>query len=201
MLQMKSRYRNPWSDLGWFIMRERLLLFTTCTFIFWVRWLQIGKYDKQSLSCTAYMIADTITKQIGEAMKARDKTRLSTLQLLSSALNYEFIAKQHKLNEEEELNVVRREAKQRKDSIEAYEKAGAQDRADKEKQELTILEEFLPAQISDEDLAKLVDEAITETGAKTMADMGRAIGAVMAKAKGQADGGRVSALIKSKLSS
>lgn len=147
------------------------------------------------------LISETITKQIGEAMKARDKIRLSTLQLLSSALNYEFIAKQHKLNEEEELNVVRREAKKRKDAIEAYEKAGAQDRADKEKQELAILEKFLPAQMSDEDLTKLVDEAVVETGAKTMSDMGKAIGVVMAKAAGRVDGGRVSALIKSKLTS
>lgn len=79
------------------------------------------------------MIADTITQKIGEALKAHDEIRLSTLRMLSSALNYEFIAKQHKLSEEEELVVVRREAKKRKEAIEAYEKAKAQDRADKEK--------------------------------------------------------------------
>jgi len=147
------------------------------------------------------LIADSITKLIAEAMKARDEIRLSTLRLLSSALNYEFIAKQHKLNEEEELNVVRREAKKRKDAIEAYEKAGAQDRADKEKEELAILEKFLPAQLPDEELNKIVDEAISQTGAKTMADMGKAIGAVMVKAAGRVDGGRVSALIKARLTS
>lgn len=145
------------------------------------------------------MITDTITKQIGEAMKAGDKIRLSTLQLLSSALNYEFIAKQHKLSAEEELVVIRREAKMRKDAIEAYEKAGAKERADKEKQELAILEEYLPAQMSDEELTKIVDEAIAQTGAKGMADMGKAIGAVMAKAAGRVEGGRVSALVKTRL--
>ena len=69
------------------------------------------------------MIADTITKLIADAMKARDEIRLSTLRMLSSALNYEYIAKQHELSEEEELEVVRHEAKKRRDAIEAYKKA------------------------------------------------------------------------------
>lgn len=147
------------------------------------------------------MIADSITKQIGQAMKAHDEIRLSTLRLLSSALNYEFIAKQHELNEEEELTVVKHEAKKRKDAIEAYEKAGAQDRADKEKQELKILEEFLPAQMSDEELGEIVAEAVTQTGAKTPADIGKVMGVAMKKVAGRADGGRVSALVKAKLTS
>lgn len=147
------------------------------------------------------MIADTISKQIGEAMKAHDEIRLSTLRLLSSALNYEFIAKQHKLSEEEELAVVRREAKKRKEAIEAYEKAGAQDRADKEKKELAILEKFLPAQMSDEELTKIVEEAVSQSGAETLSDFGKAMGIAMAKVAGKADGGRVSTLVKAKLTS
>ncbi|MEK7111839.1 MAG: GatB/YqeY domain-containing protein [Patescibacteria group bacterium] len=145
------------------------------------------------------MIVPTISQKIAEAMKARDEIRLSTLRLLSSALNYEFIAKQHILNEEEELAVVRREVKKRKDAIEAYEKAGATDRAEKEKKEMAILNEFLPAGMSDEEVTKLVDAAIAETGAKSIADMGKVMGAVMAKAGGRADGGVVSNLVKSKL--
>lgn len=145
------------------------------------------------------MISDTITQKIGEAMKARDEIRLSTLRLLSSALNYEHIAKQHDLTEEEELAVVRREAKKRKDAIEAYEKAGAKDRAEREKKELTILEEYLPAQISDDDLVKIVDEVVDQLKPQGMQEMGKVIGAVMAKAKGQADGGRVAEIVKSKL--
>jgi hypothetical protein len=144
-------------------------------------------------------IVSTITAKIAEALKAHDEIRLSTLRMLSSALNYEFIAKQHELSDEEELVVVRHEAKMRKDAIEAYEKAGAKDRAEKEKKELAILEEYLPKQLSDEELTKLVDAAIAETGAKSPSDMGKVIGAVMAAAKGQADGGRVSALAKEKL--
>lgn len=145
------------------------------------------------------MITDTISKQIAQAMKARDEIRLSTLRLLSSALNYEFIAKQHVLSEEEELSVVRREAKKRKEAIEAYEKAGALERAEKEKKEMAILQEYLPAQISDAELVKIVDAAIEETGAATMADMGKVIGVVMSKVGGGADGGRVSKMVSEKL--
>lgn len=145
------------------------------------------------------MIADTITKQIAEAMKAREETRLSTLRLLSSALNYEFIAKQHKLSEEEELVVVRREAKKRKEAIEAYEKAGAHGRAEKERKEMEILGEYLPQELSDEEVMKIVDEAIAETGAKGLADIGKVMGPVMAKVAGRADGGRVSELVRQKL--
>jgi len=145
------------------------------------------------------MIAETLQAKIGEALKAKDEVRLSTLRLLSSAFNYEFIAKQHKLTEEEEIAVIQREVKRRRDAIEAYEKGGAADRAEKEKREMEILQEFLPEQLSDADLAKLVDEAVTETGAKSLSDMGKVMGQVMAKASGKADGGRVSALVKSRL--
>jgi uncharacterized protein YqeY len=145
------------------------------------------------------MIADTITKQIGEAMKARDEIRLSTLRMLSSALNYEFIAKQHKLSEEEEIAVVRREVKKRNDAIEAYQKAGATDRVEKETAEKKILEGYLPAQMPDEELEKLVDEAINQTGAKTIQEMGKVIGVVMGRAAGKADGSKVAELVKKKL--
>lgn len=146
------------------------------------------------------MIADNIQKLITDAMKARNEIELSTYRMLSSALNYEKIAKQHELSEEEELGVVRSEAKKRKDAIEAYEKAGQTDRAEKEKKELSYLEAFLPAQMSDSDLEKLVDEAIATSGANSVSDMGRVIGMVMAKAKGLADGSRVSGMVKARLS-
>ena len=145
------------------------------------------------------MIADTINQDIAKALKAKDEIRLSTLRLLSSALNYEFIAKQHVLTEEEELSVVRREAKKRKEAIEAYEKAGANDRAEKEKKELAVLEEFLPAQMPDSELIKIVDEAISATGAISMADIGKVMGAVMPKVSGRAEGARISKLVSEKL--
>jgi uncharacterized protein YqeY len=145
------------------------------------------------------MIVPTLQQKIGEALKAHDEIRLSTLRLLSSAMNYERIAKQHDLNEEEELNVVRKEAKMRKDAIEAYEKAGPQDRAEKQKTELEILEVYLPKQMSDEELSTIVDEVLSTMNITSPAEMGKAIGAVMAKVKGVADGSRVSTLIKEKL--
>lgn len=145
------------------------------------------------------MIVPTLSQKIAEAMKARDEIRLSTLRLLSSALNYEFIAKQHVLTEEEELAVVRREVKKRKDAIEAYEKAGAKERAEKEKKEMAVLEEYLPAQMSDEELIKIVSEAISATGATSMADFGKVMGAVIPKVAGRAEGGRISKLVSEKL--
>ncbi|MBU0998591.1 GatB/YqeY domain-containing protein [Patescibacteria group bacterium] len=145
------------------------------------------------------MIADTITQKIGEALKAKQEIRLSTLRLLSSALNYEFIAKQHKLDKEEEIVVVRKEAKKRKEAIEAYEKAGATDRAQKEQKELEILQEFLPPEMSEEELEKIVTETILKTNASSISDMGKVIGIVMGKVKGTVEGSRVSLLVKEKL--
>ena len=154
------------------------------------------------------MITDTITQKIGEALKAHDEIRLSTLRLLSSALNYEFIAKQHKLSEDEELIVVRKEAKKRKEAIEALRQAQGKhtssggdmsDRIKKEEVELKILQEYLPPEISEDEIAKLVDEAMKETGASKISDMGKVIGLVKAKTKGAADGAKIAGLVKSKL--
>jgi len=145
------------------------------------------------------MIADTITQKIGEALKAKQEIRLSTLRLLSSALNYEFIAKQHKLNEQEEIVVVRKEAKKRKEAIEAYKKAGAFNRAQKEQKELEILQEYLPPEMSEKELEKIVNETILKTKAQSISDMGKVIGIVMSKVKGTVEGSRVSLLVKEKL--
>ena len=144
------------------------------------------------------MIIATLQQKIGEAMKAHDDLRVSTLRLLSSALNYEKMAKQHELTEEQEFAVVRREAKQRRDSIEAYDNAGRSDLSDKEKAELNILSEFLPPEMNDEDLAKIVDEAVAAVNPSGMQDMGKVIGFVKGKAP-NADGGKVAAMVKSKL--
>jgi uncharacterized protein len=144
------------------------------------------------------MLSQNITKLIGDALKSHDEVRLSTLRLLSSAFNYEKIAKQHELTDEEELVVIRKEAKQRRDSIEAYRKAGAEDRAVKEEAELKILQEYLPPEMSEQELSKLVTDAITQSGAKTMADMGRIIGMVKSKAP-NVDGGKIAQIVNSKL--
>ena len=145
------------------------------------------------------MIIDTLQTKIAEAMKLGDNLKVSTLRMLLSAMNYEKIAKQHALSEEEEIAVVRREAKKRKDAIEAYTKAGAKDRVDQETQESDILKTFLPAEISEEELRVIVSDAISQSGATEVKDMGKVIGIVMGKTKGSADGGRVSALVKEML--
>jgi len=146
------------------------------------------------------MITDTIKKQIIEAMKAKDEIRLSTLKLLSSALYNAQIKKREELSEKEELEIVSREAKMRKDAIEAYEKVGEKERAEKEKKELKILREYLPEELSDEELKKIVDEVVSSTGATSIKDMGKVIGAVLGKCKGRADGKKVSEMVRSKLS-
>jgi len=146
------------------------------------------------------MLVNTINQKIQEAMKAHDEVRLSTLRMLSSAFNYEKIEKQHDLTDEEESSVIRKQAKQRRDSIDSYNKAGATDRAEKENAELKILQEFLPSEMSDEEIAKLVDEAISSTGAKSMAEMGKVIGMVKGKAP-SADGGKIAEMVKNRLGS
>ncbi len=120
------------------------------------------------------------------------------MRLLSSAFNYERIALQHELTEEEELNVIRKQAKQRKDSIEAYKKAGSEDRAKREEEELKILQEFLPPEMNDEELGRRVNEAIKAVGAVTLGDMGKVIGLVKSN-NPSVDGGRVAQLAKQKL--
>lgn len=146
------------------------------------------------------MIVNNITKQIAESLKAHDEVRLSTLRMLSSALNYEKIAKQHDLSEQEEIAVVRREVKKRKDAVEAYEKAGALERADKERSEIEVLNQYLPPEMDETELEKVVDDAILQSGAKAISDMGKVIGIVMGRTQGQVDGARVSMLVKKKLS-
>lgn len=132
-------------------------------------------------------------------MKVHDEIRTSTLRLLLSAFNYERIDKQHELTDEEEVVVVRREVKQRRDSIEAYDKAGRSDLSDKEKAEMAILSEYLPPEMSDEELVKLVGEAVVQIKPTSIADMGKVIGFVKSKAP-NADGGKIAEIVKGKLS-
>lgn len=155
------------------------------------------------------MIAQSISQQIMNALKAKDEVRLSTLRMLSSALNYEKIAKQRELSTEEELGVVRKEAKKRTEAIEALrqaqDKSSSSDsvtlekRLEQERNELEILKAYLPAEMDESELLTLVDQVIKDVGAKEVKDMGRVIGEVMMKAQGKADGRRVSLMVKEKL--
>ncbi|MEK7536742.1 MAG: GatB/YqeY domain-containing protein, partial [Patescibacteria group bacterium] len=133
------------------------------------------------------------------AMKAHDTVRVSTLRMLSSELKNEKINLQHELTNEEELVVVRKEAKKRKEAIEMYTKANALDRVENEKAELAILQKFLPPEVTEEEIVKLVEETIKEMGASTMQDMSKVIATVKSKNSG-VDGGLVANLVRSKLS-
>ena len=120
--------------------------------------------------------------------------------MLSSELYNKKIDKKEKLTEEEEMAIIKIQAKMRRDAIDAYKKAGANDKAAEENKELAILKEFLPKEMSDTELEKIVIGVIKETGASEISDMGKVMGAVMKKTKGTADGNRVSEIVKSKLS-
>lgn len=135
-------------------------------------------------------------------MLAKAELRTSTLRLLLSAINYYEIQKGgagYEASEEDVMTVIGTQAKQRRDSISEFEKAGRQDLADKEKKELEILQTFLPAQIGEGEIAKEVEAAIASTGASSMQDMGKVMG-VLSKLKGKADMGTVSSLVRQKLS-
>lgn len=135
------------------------------------------------------------------AAKARDQIKLSVLRLLKTALkNYE-IEVGHDATPQEIMTVLQREAKKRQDSINQYEKADRKDLVEEEQAELKVLDEYLPAKLSDADVDKLVADAIAETGAVSQADMGKVMQAVMKNAGGAADGSVVSAKVKQALTS
>ena len=137
---------------------------------------------------------------LASAAKARDQIRLSVLRLLKSALkNYE-IEVGHDATPQEIMTVLQREAKKRQDSINQYGSANRQDLVDEEQAELEILEEYLPPKLTDEDLDKLVAQAIQETSATSPADMGKVMQAVMKLTGAGADGKVVSEKVKSALS-
>lgn len=149
-------------------------------------------------------LKDRISEDIKTAMKAKDKIRLETVRSVKKVIlekESEIRAKgQEQLSEAEELAVLTQLAKQRRDSIEQFTNAGRDDLAEKEAQELAILEEYLPAQLSDDEVAAVVDEIIAQVGASSPRDMGKVMGPAMQRLKGQADGGKVQALVKEKLS-
>jgi len=145
------------------------------------------------------MIKEDIKEQIKSAMKARDQVRLSTLKMLSSALHNEEINKREDLNEDEEIAIVRKEAKKRKDAVEVFTKAGSGENAEREEQECLILKEFLPPDMEDDELEQIIADSMKETGASGMQDMGKLMGMVMKKLEGKVDGDRVSEIVRSKL--
>lgn len=143
---------------------------------------------------------DELQADLKKAQLARQEIKVSTLRLLLSEIKNAEIAKNGELSDEDLILVVAREVKKRKEAAIGFRSGGREDSAKKEEAELAILESYLPAQLSNEELTKVVMETITEVGASSITDMGKVIGAVMSKVKGKADGGTVSAIVKAKLS-
>lgn len=146
----------------------------------------------------------TLTQQISDdlsgAMKAQDADKTRVLRSIKAALHNAAIENKGELSNDQEIQTLQREAKKRREAIELYEKSGRQELVDSETKELKTIDSYLPEKMSSEELGKIVDEAIAQTGAKSPADMGKVMGIVMGKTKGQADGSQVAEMVKSKLS-
>jgi uncharacterized protein len=134
------------------------------------------------------------------AMKNKEKDKLGVIRMIKAAIQNESIRAGHDLSQEEELTVLSREVKQRKDSLHEFEKAGREDLVEKTRTELKYVELYMPKQLSEEEVSVIVKQAITETGAQAKADMGKVMSAVMPKVKGKADGSLVNKLVQQHLS-
>ncbi|WP_028399247.1 GatB/YqeY domain-containing protein [Ectobacillus panaciterrae] len=140
-------------------------------------------------------LLDLLNDDMKQAMKSKEKEKLTVIRMVKAALKNEEIKLQRALTDEEELTVLTREVKQRKDSLLEFEKAGREDLVNKVKDEMTVLEAYLPKQLSEEELIAVIKQAIAETGAASKADMGKVMGAVIPKVKGKADGSLVNQLV------
>lgn len=145
-------------------------------------------------------LKDRITEDMKQAMRAKDSARLSALRLLLAAIKQREVDERVSLDDAQVIAVVEKMIKQRRESIAQYEKGGRQDLADAEKFEIGVLQAYLPQPLSEAEVEAIVDEAIAETGARAMADMGKVMNLVRPKLAGRADMGKVSALVKARLS-
>ena len=144
-------------------------------------------------------LKERITEDMKAAMRAREAERLGTIRLLTAAMKQKEVDERVELDDMAVVGIIDKMLKQRKDSIEAFEKAGRQDLADKEKAEVTVLQAYLPARLSGDEIAAEVKAIVAELGAKGPGDMGKVMGAVKARLAGKADMGQVSAAVKAAL--
>ena len=144
-------------------------------------------------------LKERITDDMKAAMRAKDAERLGTIRLLTAAMKQKEVDERVELDDVAVIGIVDKMLKQRKDSIEAFEKAARQDLADKEKAEVAVLQAYLPARLSADEIAAEVKAIVAELGATGPGDMGKVMGAVKAKLAGKADMGQVSAAVKAAL--
>ena len=140
-----------------------------------------------------------IQSQMHQAMKAGDKVRLGALRLLTAAIKNREIEVRHELDDDEVREIAGREVKKRTESIEVFDAAGRTELADRERVERDVVSVYAPAQLSDEKVDSLIDEALAATGATSPKEMGKVMALVMPKVQGRADGKRVSAVVREKL--
>jgi len=144
-------------------------------------------------------LKDRITSDMKEAMKAGDKPRLSVIRLILAGVKQREVDERITLDDTQVLAVLDKMLKQRRESIDQFEKGSRQDLADAEKAEIKVIQGYLPAQLSEAELDKLIAEAIAQAGAATVKDMGKVMGILKPKVQGKADMGAVSTRIKAKL--
>ena len=140
-------------------------------------------------------LTEQIRAELTEAMKAKAAEKLSTLRMLQSSLKYQQIEVGHELSDEEALAVIRKAVKQRQDSIEQYEKGNRPELAAKERSEMTMLQAYLPPELSDEEIEGGVKEIIASTGAASKKDMGKVMKEASAKYKGRVDGRKLQEIV------
>lgn len=145
------------------------------------------------------MLEEKITNDYKEAMKARDTIKSSVLSFLRAQLMNAAVAKRDKLDDEEVVNVIKKQVKQHKDSIDQFSRGGRQELADREAKELEVLKGYLPPELSEEEIKKIIEEAVVSCEAKDMKDMGRVMKEVSAKIAGRADGKALSSLVRERL--
>ncbi|BEI22085.1 GatB/YqeY domain-containing protein [Vibrio fluvialis] len=144
-------------------------------------------------------LIDTLKDEQKLAMKAKDKARLGTIRLALSAIKQREVDEQITLSDDDILAVLTKMVKQRRDSVTQFEAANRQDLADAEKAEITVLEEFMPQPLSEEEVVALIESAIAESEPAGMQDMGKVMALLKPQIKGRADMGKVSGLVRAKL--
>ncbi|GAB7219188.1 glutamyl-tRNA amidotransferase [Vibrio breoganii] len=144
-------------------------------------------------------LIDNLKEEQKSAMRAKDKARLGTIRLALAAIKQREVDERITLTDDDIIAVLTKMVKQRRDSVAQFESAGRQDLADAEKVEITVLEDFMPQPLTEEEVAALVDSAITESEAAGMQDMGKVMGVLKPQIQGRADMGKVSGLVRSKL--
>ena len=145
------------------------------------------------------MLKETLAADLKDAMRAKDRVRLSAIRMIQSAITEREKAGSGPLSTDDLVAVVAKQAKQRRDAMVQFEAAGRDDLASREADELAWIERYLPAQVSDEDIHRVVHEIVQRTGATTMKDMGRVMAEAMSALKGTADGARVQATVRALL--